>query len=97
MSEWYWVSATYKAVDPDKPRKRHLWERTAFLIRADDGEAARSRAQQVAKDKEHEYQAKGGTVRWVLQDIEDIQSLHDAEIGDGTEVYWQFFERVDKG
>ena len=31
---WYFVRATYKAVHLGRVRRRHLWERTVFLIRA---------------------------------------------------------------
>jgi hypothetical protein len=100
---WYFVRATYKAVHLGRVRRRHLWERTVFLIRAlgNDGlvphEMAVLRANEVAREKEHEYEVEGGdTVRWVFQQIEDIQPLVDEPFGDGTEVYWEFFERVDR-
>lgn len=95
--EWYWVSATYKAVHAGVARRRHLWERTVFLVRAGDDAQAKVAAAEVARGKEHEYIAAGGdTVRWVLQEVEDVQPLFDADIGPGTEVYWTFFERVDR-
>jgi hypothetical protein len=95
--EWYWVAATYKAVHLGRVRRRHLWERTVFLIRAASAEEATVIAQRVACDKEHEYLAvKGDTVRWVLQEVEDIQPLHDQVFEDGTEVFWQFFDRIDR-
>jgi hypothetical protein len=94
---WYWVSATYKAVHLGVPRKRHLWERTVFLIRASSDAEAADVARQVAREKEHEYLAAGGDmVRWVLQEVEEIHELFESDIQQGTEVYWEFFERVDK-
>ena len=94
---WYWVSATYKAVHGGVSRRRHLWERTVFLIRAADDTEAATTAENVARQKEHEYEAAGGdTVRWTFQEIEAIQPLFDERVGEGTEVYWELFERVDK-
>jgi len=95
--QWFWAAALFKAVHPDRPRKRHLWERTVFLVRAVDETKARERAREVALEKEHEYVAGGGErLRWTFQELEAVNSLHDAELGEGTEVYWQFFERVDR-
>lgn len=94
---WWWVSALYKCVHINKPRRRHLWERTVFLIRASDAQEAERVAWEVGRGKEHEYQVAGGeTVRWALHSIEQCMDLFDAEIGQGTEVYWALFERVDK-
>lgn len=46
---------------------------------------------------EQEYEAAAGnTVRWEFQSIEMILELFDAELADGSEVCWEFFERVDK-
>lgn len=94
---WFWAAALFKAVHPKRPRRRHLWERTVFLVRAPDETTARERAREIALGKEHEYvTATGDELRWTFQEIEDVQSLHDAELGAGTEVYWKFFERVDR-
>jgi hypothetical protein len=100
---WYFVKATYKAVHLGRPRRRHLWERVIFLIRAPQADGltphgmALLRAEEVAREKEHEYEAAGGdTVRWVFQQIEEVKQLIDDEFVDGVEVYWQFFTRVDK-
>jgi hypothetical protein len=94
--EWYWVSALFKAVHIGSSRKRHLWERTVFLVRATSGPKATDIAEKVARGKEEEYLAAGGDkVRWVFQEIEKIQPLVDERFEDGTEVYWEFFERVD--
>jgi hypothetical protein len=100
---WYWVKATYKAVHLGKARRRHLWQRIVFLIRAPETDdlspppTVWSKAEEVARRKEHEYKAVGGeTVRWVVQQIDDVRQLLDEEIIEGTEVYWEFFERVDQ-
>jgi hypothetical protein len=95
-SPWYWVAATYKSVHIGVSRKRHVWQRIVFLIRALDEDEAAIIAHQVALAKEHEYLVDGGdTLRWVFQEIEEIHGVFDREIGQGTEVYWEFFERVD--
>jgi len=95
--KWFWVSVLFKAEHLSKPRKRHLWERTVFLVRASNKESAECHAQQLAKDKEVEYEAANGDlVRWTYQNVECLNELHNDEITDGTEVYWEFFERVDR-
>jgi hypothetical protein len=98
--DWYWVAATYKAVHVGVPRKRHLWERTVFLLRAPadcDRVFLWEKAERVARTKEREYVGgTGDTIRWTFQEIEAIHSLFDRDLDDGTEVYWELFHRVDK-
>jgi hypothetical protein len=106
--QWFWVKATYKAVHVGAARKRHLWERNVFIVRGPESASAiypdaagdpelREKAEKIAREKEHEYVAAGGdTIRWVFQRIEQIQPIFDQKIGEGTEVYWELFERVDK-
>jgi hypothetical protein len=97
---WYCAVATYKAVIDGVPRKRHLWQRNMLLISAPENRnpnSLRKQAETVAREKEHEYENTcGSTVRWVFQEIEDIVELSDCELGEGSEVYWQVFVRVDK-
>jgi len=93
---WFYVAADYKSVHLGKSRKRHLWERRVFVFRARPEEAA-DRAAGIAKQNEHEYvSATGDHVRWELQEIESLAELFDDEITEGTEVYWDYFVRVDK-
>jgi hypothetical protein len=95
-TRWFYVAADYKSVHIGKSRKRHLWERRVFVFRARPEEAA-DRAARIAKQNEHEYiSATGDRVRWELQAIESSAELFDDEITDGTEVYWDWFVRVDK-
>lgn len=95
--QWFWAAVLFKAVHPDRPRKRHLWERKVFLVRATDEASARERAREVALGKEHEYvTATGDRLRWTFHAVEEIQALVQDQLAEGTEVYWQFFERVDR-
>lgn len=95
--KWYWVAAIYKSELVGISRKRHLWERTVFLIQVPDTSDAAKVAKEVAQSKQHEYlNDKQELVRWVFQGIEDVQSLSDDNIKQGTEVYWKFFERIDR-
>jgi len=96
-TKWYGVSAVYKAIHVGARRRRHLWERIIFVIQAASEPAADEIALQVARDKEREYVGGGGDViSWVLQEVEKVEEILDAEIREGTEVLWEFFERVDK-
>lgn len=95
--KWYSISTTYKSIHVDVPRKRHLWEHLVFLVRAPNEASAKKVALQVAEEKQHEYLAsRGDVVRWVFQDVESIQEILDDEIHQGTEVFWEFYEKVDK-
>jgi hypothetical protein len=95
-TRWYSVTATYKAVHLGVTRKRHLWERTVFLVSASGDAEALKIGNKLALESEVEYQAaRGDTVRWVFQEIEDVKEIPDTTLREGTQVYWQFFERVD--
>jgi hypothetical protein len=103
VQRWYWVEATFKAIHLGVVRRKHLWQRIVFLIRGPETDelsappSVWSKAEEVARRKEHQYEVAGGhTVRWVLQQVNEVRQLLDEEIIDGTEVHWEFFERVDK-
>jgi Domain of unknown function (DUF4288) len=96
---WFWVCALYKSERGGKKgrlRKRHLWERRVFVIRAVRG-AERRVARQVAEAHEQKYKnGSGETVYWRLKEIEAYAELFDKRITSGTEVYWTFFVKVDR-
>jgi hypothetical protein len=103
IERWYWVKATYKGVHVGAARRRHLWQTIVFLIRGvrsyelPHPASVWRKADEVARQKEHQYEASDGhTVRWVLQHVEAMAPLVDDAIGEGTEVYWEFYEKVDK-
>jgi hypothetical protein len=94
---WYSVTANYKAVHLDRPRRRNLWEQTIFLVTAATEEQAQQAGYEVAKSKEHQYlSVSGGKVSWQLIEVVDVKELIDHELKQGMEVGWRFFERVDK-
>jgi hypothetical protein len=97
---WYCAKTTYKSVDVGVVRKRHLWERKFILIQGPRNLNPASLVplvESIAREKEHEYTAiSGNQVRWVFQEVEEIKELDDPVIKEGSEVYWEFFERVDK-
>jgi len=35
-------------------------------------------------------------VRWVFHEIEEVRELFDEKLAEGSEVRWEFFERIDK-
>lgn len=93
---WYWAVATYKAVRSGAARRRHLWQRIAFLVEAPAATSATELAKKTALEKQHENRsATGRTARWEFQSLEEVQALFDDTPRIGTEVYWDFFERVD--
>lgn len=97
VGAWYSATVLFKAVHPGAVRRRHLWERNTFLLRASEDCSIAEKAERIAREMEHEYESAGGQlVRWEFQSVEKIQELFDAELDDGTEVCWEFFERVDK-
>jgi Domain of unknown function (DUF4288) len=94
---WYSVTANYKAVHLEKPRRRNLWEQTIFLIIAASDEEAQQPGYEVAKSKEHQYlSVSGGQVLWHLIEVVHVKALIDQELKQGMEVGWRFFEKVDK-
>lgn len=94
---WHAVTANYKSIHLNKPRRRNLWEQITFLIQADGLEEAKVIGQEVAKSKEHAYQTvSGDQLTWILIEVVEVKELIDQEIKQGIEVDWHFFERLDK-
>lgn len=95
--QWYWVRALYKALLPERPRRKHLWESTVFLVRGSSESEASRKAAALARSKEQEYIGGcGDRVQWVLVGIEEMQPIMDDELKDGTEVYWRHFHKFDE-
>lgn len=67
------------------------------MISVNEGDDPDEKALAIAKSKEQEYiSATNELVRWTLQEIESVLELIDQDIEDGTEVYWELKQRVDK-
>ena len=95
-TRWFWASILLKCIPKGRRRRRHLWQQIVFVVNAADEAEAQTKIRAIAENKQHAYtSASGQALTWELQQVEEVQSLIDSEISDGTEVYWRFFERID--
>jgi Domain of unknown function (DUF4288) len=94
---WFFVSALYKTILVDKPRRRDHWEHRVFVFQATHQKQAERKAAILCKKQEMKYLGGlGDTVQVTFEAIECIHELLDSEIEDGTEVYWRPFTRQNK-
>ena len=94
--EWYWVEYLLRSQHLNKPRARVLWERGVLLVRASSEGEARTKGECCARSKEHSYEVPGGdTLVWTFDRIERVETVFESEIGDGSQVYSQFFYKQE--
>lgn len=97
LEKWWAATATFKAVHVGKKRRRHLWEKTTFLVRAATEDDARAKSLVIAKSKEYTYEAVvGDAIAWQFDEVVGLQELFDQELREGTEVAWSFYKRMDR-
>jgi hypothetical protein len=78
------------------PKDNDVWEQQVILIQSATEADAKIRAEQIGKEKEHEYiSATGDRVRWVFRHVESVFQLFDEQLKSGTEVYSRYL-RTDE-
>lgn len=92
-AEWFSARIILESVhSEDDPEP--VFEESILLIRAQSEEEARSRAEALARDSEHEYDtAAGGHARWEFREVLEIIPLWLDGLGDGSEVYYRFIRK----
>lgn len=93
---WYVAEAIFQsAIDEAGSSYSPLVEKSWFLVSADDEKAAESKAQVLARSKEHSYaNGDGEKVRWLFLRIVRLREVMDERLADGTEV-WSEIDRSE--
>jgi 5-formaminoimidazole-4-carboxamide-1-beta-D-ribofuranosyl 5'-monophosphate synthetase len=92
--QWYTAICIFRCIvaGEKKRRSRVLFERRYLLLKANSDEAAVRRAGYFAKKRQHTYRnAKGQSVKWVLEKILDVKEVISKDLIEGTEVYHEYF------
>jgi Domain of unknown function (DUF4288) len=90
---WFSVRCLSECVLDDAPA---LYEDCILLIQAEDDVHARRKGDAAARKSSHQYaNSFGETVRWEFREVLDVKQLFDAEIRDGSEVYYSFLSHAD--
>jgi hypothetical protein len=80
---------------PPLPPDERLWQETVLSVRAADEEAARSRALEIARQSECEYESvTGDTVRWVVESVAGAWRF-EGELPDGAELFSRFLRATE--
>ena len=90
---WFAASLLFKSRHPDDPETEFLWEESIILVQASNEAEARTEAERIAKNAEHEYVAAAGNrVHWTFERIESIHTILDGTLENGTEVFARFLQ-----
>ena len=82
--------STYSGGRPEET----LFEEKVVLIKSDHGiEDAEKRARKIGLSSTESYQnMQGQTVTWAFREVLDLVQLNEADIGEGSEVYYHFLK-----
>ena len=95
MSTWYSPSLFFESVHSVTPAPPSLWEEIVILIEADEDAAAQRRADEIGRQKEHEYVVAAPinhVVRWRFVKTERVYEIDDPVPRDGTELFSRFLK-----
>ena len=90
---WYAACVLLEGVHELTPRPDSIWQEIIVLLEGDDEAEVRTRAEELGRDKEHEYQVDQPTrhrLRWVFRRLERICVIEGESLLDGTEVFSRF-------
>ncbi len=88
MSEHWYVAVLVVSSKIDGKRATPTIDFQIRTLRASDGEAALTKANELGAKEAHSYQnPEGETVSWHFDGLHDLQEISGDRIDDGTEVY----------
>lgn len=80
------VSAFLRSTRSDQ--RPEIWTQVVYLVDAESDEEARQKAEDLARQREGEYEtADGSRVRWEFVVIDEIEYFEDRELRDGMVLY----------
>ena len=90
---WYTAKCRFRSIHTgEEPPHETVGEYRFFLLKADNEEGARDKAQIISKRKEHSYKNKyGATVSWCFESVVDVKEVIDGGFVEGTEIYSEYF------
>src|SRR5713226_9287301 len=90
---WFAANLLFKSIDASTDRP-YLFEERIVLLRSSSEDEARERAEKIGNEEQTEYKnTDGNLVRVIFVKIQDLKSLIDDEIGDGSEIYYRYIDR----
>ena len=92
---WFTARLLFKAeIKGRRPRKIHTFEESVLLVSGTNEREAMEKAKKLAWDKQHTYQnLYKEQVSWKFVKLLELQEILDGELGDGVEVYSNFFHK----
>jgi Domain of unknown function (DUF4288) len=87
---WYTAECLFRAIEEEN-HSEPLLEVRYFLLKADDGDSARTKALEIAKAKQHGYlNMDRERVDWRFERLLDTKEVLSEELREGTEVYYKY-------
>jgi hypothetical protein len=89
---WYSARLLYREEIEHSPTG--LFEEKIIVFSAvEDSDLITAKLDTLAKAQEEEFQNKfAETVRWIFQEVLEIQDISAKEVGDGTEVFFRWWQ-----
>ncbi len=85
---WYSVEALFQCDDTNEKSKEVLYEKSIFLIKVENEQYVREKAERIAQAFEVDYKnVDNDKVKWEFVKILDIQDICEDELYDGVEVF----------
>lgn len=94
---WYSVRVLLCIAVKGRPRRKvEQYEDRILLVRSRSHDGAQRKASKLVRRTERPYKnVYGQVVHWKLRTVYESVELFDAQLRDGTEVYWRFIRSAD--
>jgi hypothetical protein len=93
---WYTGNLLLKAVHVNRPEPEPVWEERIILLEAQNEAEAKSLAERLGRDAEHEYyvsRAENDLLRWTFVKVQKLFPVEDFSPRSGTELFSRFLRQ----
>ena len=96
MGNEYYVAVVVYESASDSPDYTPLYEECITLIKASSEDEARSKVEELSKNRSTKYKnVEGHEISWSLRYIVDINLMLEDSLGEVTEIYARHFKNID--
>jgi hypothetical protein len=95
---WYSAGLLFEGIHEIQPALPSLWEESVVLINAETPDIAKTAAEEIGRQREHEYYVtdpKRHLLRWRFAQLEDVYEIPAQSFEHGTELFSRFLTQQD--
>lgn len=93
---WYTGNLLFQAIHLNHPEREAAWEERIVLIEATDESEARTVAERLGKEGEHEYYVsrdENDLLRWTFVRVQVVHAVEDDTLRSGSELFSRFLQQ----